>query len=529
MSNCFGCSHHNELVQLRNRIARFESGDEYMRQELCYQKEIHSLSAKNSKLEKERDRYHALFTSYEDKFRSAEHELGIAQSHQEELEATICAKDQEIVRLNSVIEELKGTIQQLKAQLNRDYTNSSIPSSKDENHKKISNNRERTTRKPGGQAGHRGSSLKPLPPTKPPVYLPAPDEITHNPAYYKTGRIIRRQIIELSVDVSVTEYYTDEYRCRSNGNRYHAPFPAGAKNAVNYGPNVKAAAFLLNNYCNVSIDKTQEFLRELTDGKLCLSKGMLNGLAKTFSQNTADERRALFSRLQAAPCLYSDATVGRVNGKNDAVIVCATPAEVLYFARDKKGKEGLKDTPVDGYQFSLIHDHDVTYYNYGSSHQECLAHVLRYLQNSIENEPKLTWNGKMKALLSCMIHTAKCSDRKLTQELKAAFSEEYDAILELAEKEYALHPPSKYYKDGFNLFRRMKKYKESHLLFLSMPEVEYTNNLSERLLRGYKRKQRQAVSFRSKQSQRYLCDALSIIKTAQLRQENILQTVKSYM
>ena len=119
--------------------------------------------------------------------------------------------------------------------------------------------------------------------------------------------------------------------------------------------------------------------------------------------------------------------------------------------------------------------------------------------------------------------------RKLTQEQKAAFSEEYDAILELAEKEYALDPPSKYYKDGFNLFRRMKKYKESHLLFLSMPEVEYTNNLSERLLRGYKRKQSQAVSFRSKQSQRYLCDALSIIKTAQLRQENILQTVKSYM
>lgn len=150
MSNCFGCSHHNELVQLRNRIARFESGDEYKRQELCYQKEIHSLSAKNSKLEKDRDRYHALFTSYEDKYHSAEHELGIAQSHQEELEATICAKDQEIVRLSSVIEELKGTIQQLKAQLNRDYTNSSIPSSKDENHKKISNNRERTTRKPGG-------------------------------------------------------------------------------------------------------------------------------------------------------------------------------------------------------------------------------------------------------------------------------------------------------------------------------------------------------------------------------------------
>lgn len=49
----------------------------------------------------------------------------------------------------------------------------------------------------------------------------------------------------------------------------------------------------------------------------------------------------------------------------------------------------------------------VSSYNYGSDHQECLAHVLRYLQDSIENEPELTWNVKMKEFLSSLIHSFK--------------------------------------------------------------------------------------------------------------------------
>ena len=41
-----------------------------------------------------------------------------------------------------------------KAQINRDYENSSIPSSKAVRRKKITNNREKTGRRPGGQPGH---------------------------------------------------------------------------------------------------------------------------------------------------------------------------------------------------------------------------------------------------------------------------------------------------------------------------------------------------------------------------------------
>ena len=67
---------------------------------------------------------------------------------------------------------------------------------------------------------------------------------------------------DLEIQVSVTEYRSQIYRSRNTGERYHAPFPEGITNEFSYGKKVKALAFLLNNYCNVSIDKTQELLME---------------------------------------------------------------------------------------------------------------------------------------------------------------------------------------------------------------------------------------------------------------------------
>ena len=57
----------------------------------------------------------------------------------------------------------------------------------------------------------------------------------------------------------------------------------------------------------------------------------------------------------------------------------------------------------------------------------------------------------------------------------------------------------------------MEKYRENHLLFLHNLQVPATNNEAERLLRGYKRKQKQAVTFRSFESIDYLCQCMSML------------------
>ena len=129
----------------------------------------------------------------------------------------------------------------------------------------------------------------------------------------------------------------------------------------------------------------------------------------------------------------------------------------------------------------------------------------------------------MKEFLSTLIHTCKTERNLVTKDFIRDKENEYSKIITLAVNEYLLHPPRKYFPDGFNLCKRMNKYKSNHLLFLRHPEIDYTNNLSERLLRKFKRKQLQAVTFRSIKSIEYLCDCMSILESNRLYDANIFQ------
>lgn len=520
MGDCFGCQKHYELMQLRKKVESYESKAAYLKLD----KQLRTFEKKLNDSKEEAATYLRRYYSTRNALRSVEFELEISKSNEKDLKQIIDEKDQENARLNSVIKDLEGQILKLKAQINRDYTNSSMPSSKEESHKKIANSRIPTGRKPGAQKGHTGTGLKRLTPTRPPVCLPVPEEIANSEDYYPTGKIIKKQVIDIKLSVEVTEYWAKEYRCRSTGSRWHPEFPPEAVNPVNYGASVKATAFLLNNYCNVSIDKVSSFLNELSEGAIKISKGTISNLASEFSVKTEKDRKDLFDTILRTPVMYVDATVGRVNGKNNAIFACNTENEVLYFSRDTKGVAGITGTPIEQYPFTLVHDHDKVFYKYGGNHQECLAHVLRYLQDSIDNEPTLTWNHLMKNHLSNAIHIVKSGN--LSKENHDMIIAEYERILLIAESEYEVSPPSKYYRNGFNLFKRMKEFEKEHLFFLDHPEVGYTNNISERNLRAYKRKQKQAVTFRSKDSQEHFCDALTIIKTNMVRGNNIYNVVK---
>ena len=103
--------------------------------------------------------------------------------------------------------------------------------------------------------------------------------------------------------------------------------------------------------------------------------------------------------------MHIDCTNARVNWESAHVFVNATPdGKVYYSASTKKGHAGVEGTPAENYQGILVHDHELTFYNYGSDHQECLAHVLRYLKDSMQNEANLTWSTKMHRFIQEIIH-----------------------------------------------------------------------------------------------------------------------------
>jgi len=278
-----------------------------------------------------------------------------------------------------------------------------------------------------------------------------------------------------------------------------------------------------------------------------LSTGTICNLAKEFSKKTEAERKKAFADMMLAPSMNVDFSTARVNGKNMAVFVCANDDHVLYFAKEHKGHEGVKGTPLEDYQNAVTHDHDITFYKYGSKHQECLEHIRRYLKDGSINEPDKTWHVKMRRLINEMMAwwagldpDDKCnlayigeqqamlatSPDEIDPAKVAEFEAKYDEILSLATKEYEDEPANmKYYPDGFNLCKRMKEYRDNHLLFLHDRSVSPTNNLSERLLRVFKRKQHQVISFRSFEGFGFVCDALSVIADIRKQGKNLFDSL----
>jgi hypothetical protein len=442
-------------------------------------------------------------------------------------------KTKELYQAQTELEDEKGKARKLKAQINRDYENSSIPSSRKPNRKKIVNNREKTGKKPGGQVGHKGHLRKKHPATNV-INIPAPEKYINSSDYKLTGKTITKQVVSLRIGVIVDEYSTPEFRNVLTGQRVHAEFPEGLVNEVTYRGDIKAFAFLLNNYCNVSLVKVSDFLSELTNGELKISTGMINGLSKEFSQKTEADQKKAFADILLSPVVNVDFTSARVNGENHQVAVCATPTSVMYSAREHKGHEGVKGTPAEICQQTLVHDHDITFYSYGGAHQECLGHPIRYLKGIIENEPNPQWHQQMRGLLQEMIHFWKNLDPedkrdpdKIDPDRVAEFETRYDQILDLARKEYEYEPPSKYNKDGFNLYKKLLNYKANHLLFLYDRRVPPTNNLAERLLRVIKRKLSQVMAFRSFDGLDYYTQSIGVVATLRAQGKNLYDSVTS--
>ena len=265
------------------------------------------------------------------------------------------------------LEGAQGLIIKLTAQVNHDYENPSLPS-KCIGRKKITNNREKTGRRPGAQAGHPHHPRKPLAPERV-VEIAAEETFKDSSRYVPTGKVVSRQMIGISIVPVVTEYRTAEFYDKKKGRKVHSAFPGGAADDVSYDESMKAVLFLLNSRCNVSLEKTARFVHDVTGGALSPSVGMINGLCREFSSKSKKEQDGLFRALLDAPVMHVDGTSVRISGNHNSVVVCSNGVATMYYAREHKGHAGVKGTPVESFGGILVHDHEACFYSYGCDHQ----------------------------------------------------------------------------------------------------------------------------------------------------------------
>lgn len=550
-----------KIKLLTDRVEAFESGEKYVRMqklhEIARAGDLRTIRRLEKELEQERkEKIHVreiwyqtcqdILDECDKKLKKKDREcaeklaekdkiiLSLQKELQEEREGREAEHEKylkqvkEAYEAKTQFEEEKEKNQELLSRINKDYSNSSKSSSMSPNHKTIHNSRGKSGRRPGGQAGHVHHGRKRQEPTK---YcdIPAPDKYLKDPGFRPTGKTIKKQLIKVHVMTEVIEYRTIEFRNVATGQRVHADFPPGVVDDVNYDGTVRALAYMVNNELYTSIEKTRAFLKDISKGKIDISTGFICKLAKQFSECTQEERDNIFTELMTDPVLHTDFTFGRACGKQSAVIICTNgEGKVLYQGRAKKGDEGVKGSPVEHYNGTLVSDHEASLIKHGKQHQECMAHIKRYVRAEAENEPEKTWGRKLDAWITDSVrywHEVDDGFREYDKAEAEHYIKQFMDILKTAVEEYEYEPPSKYYKEGYNTFKRMEESPEEYVLFLRDSSVPPTNNVAERYGRKFKRKAHQVMSFRSQDGLDWFCDGLTIMELIKAQGGNLFEDI----
>jgi transposase len=454
-----------------------------------------------------------------------------------EIRALKSEHDAVINELVAQIANLKSEIDKLKSQITKDSSNSGKPPSSDGFKKKIPNSREKTGKRPGGQPGHKGNI---------PILCDTPTEvIDHNEKFCSCGGEMiyetppeRRQETDIEITVRVTEHRAGTGHCSKCGKAITNGFPAHVQNPVNIGAGIKSLATMLVSECCVPVEKTKSFLFEVTGGKLRIANSSIVNFGKELKEKISPSLRSIENRLVCEPVQHKDETGVRINGKGRWLHVNSTKYLSRFTVHAKRGNEAdICIGILTGYSGILVHDHIKGLYKFKCSHAECNEHVLRYLQGITENEKQYaSFAVRMSKLLKSACHErnmlAVAGKTQFPRKKIDAIRSKYDAILKdwlsflREEEEKRNGKKSKYKFEGEKLPKRLKEYKEQHLIFLEDFNVPFTNNQAERDLRGIKSKTKISGGFRSMDGGETYADIKSYVSTLRKQKQNIFQGIR---
>jgi transposase len=459
----------------------------------------------------------------------------LCEPSREELIALIRAQSAEIAGL-------KARIAELERQLGLNSSNSGKPPSSDGLKKpaRVMSLREKSDKKPGGQQGHEGETLR---------QVAKPDATVDHfpPSCAECGAALTpdmaedhaaRQIFDLPEPrpLVVTEHRVHVCRCGACGAKTRGLFPDGVNAPVQYGARIAALVIYLLHYQLLPEGRLVELMADLFGVKIAaatiarMSRSCAAGL-QGFGETVRD-------LVAGAPVKHMDETGFRVGGKTQWLHVASTTLLTFYRVCARRGALLASVAGI------VVHDHWKPYYTMqGVLHALCNAHHLRELKALIEIE-KEDWARQMQRLLRRACHAANLARERgihLKPRLVECFERRYDAIVSEGLAFHEAGPPlaraatkagSKRRgrpprRTGHNLLLRFQTRKQDTLRFLHDPSVPFTNNQAERDGRMMKLRQKISGGFRSLEGACDFATIRSFISTARKQGWSIIETLIS--
>jgi transposase len=432
---------------------------------------------------------------------------------------------------------LKARIGELERRLGLNSSNSGKPPSSDGLKKpaRVRSLRERSSRKTGGQKGHKGETLR---------QTAEPDQVVdHHPSSCaECGSSLdpetsvgysARQVFDLPSPqpLVVTEHRAHDCRCATCGAKTRAPFPDGVNAPVQYGARIAAFVIYLLHYQLLPEDRLVELMADLFGVKLAAAT--IARMSRVCAERVRGFVETIRDLVAGAPVKHMDETGFRIGGKTQWLHVASTALLTFYRVCSKRGSLLANVAGI------VVHDHWKPYYTMqGVLHALCNAHHLRELKALVEIE-KEDWARKMQRLLRRACHVANLARERgvpLKPRLVECFERCYDAILAEGLVFHEAQPPLAMKgggkqrgraprRAGHNLLLRLATRKEDTLRFLHDPTVPFTNNQAERDGRMMKLRQKISGGFRSAEGATDFATIRSFVSTAKKQAWNIIDAL----
>lgn len=429
-------------------------------------------------------------------------------------------------------QKLKEENEHLKRILNHDSSNSGIPTSKTRigETKRIPNSREKSEKIKGGQPGHTKHKLKKF----------NDDEITDTYTYEiakpicncggKLNLIEKKYKDEFDIEIRLVKRRNEfcEYICESCQKHINIPIPNRLKEENQYGSNAQALALSLVNEGYVSFKRTRELISGFTGGEMNMSEGYISKLQKRCYEKLSSFDAELNKKILSQKVIHWDDTGITINGKLSCLRFYGNEKIRMYKAHEKKNKIGIDQDGILQYldkETVVIHDHNKVNYNedYNFTNAECCVHLIRDLKELNDNLPR-EW---IEELITLLVETNDKRKEYINKSILQFDSEvsdkvikEYDEIIRKAEKINKKDFNKYYGKDEKNIIKRLTNYKENYLLWVLRFDVPFSNNLSERSLRGSKTKMKVSGQFANIQNAEYYARIKSYLETCKANEIN---------
>ena len=458
----------------------------------------------------------------------------IAEDEQRRLQTVVDKKENELRELQTENAILKKELERLKLIQNNDGTNSGIPTSQTPINKKkvIPNFAKNTGEKIGRKEGHKKDKLKKLPDEKINKVIEHKVKTCPNcneKDLTETGKIITKDEIDYKIITYNIRHNYIEYKCNCCGKLVHELIPNNLKEECQYGNTIKTLALTLTNVGNVPYNKTRRILSGLSMKEIEPCEGYLAKLQRTASKGLNNFVEELRKELLKSSIVYWDDTVISINKKQSCMRYYGNDSICLFKAHEKKNKEGLdKDNILKLLSSKTIveHDHNKVNYNpeYSFTNAECCQHLLRDLKKVEINIPDRTWckdtiklfqeyDHKRNELISNDIDTFSGN------EINDFIWKLDDCLLKGLEENEKDNKPY-YAGKELTLINRIMEYRDNYIYWILDFDIPFTNNLSERNLRGIKSKMKVSGQFQNIDRASDYANIRSYIETCRLYGKN---------